>query len=449
MTTTLVAPKETSLQRQLSTFDLVLYGLVAMVPVSIWGLFGIVYRAAEGMVALVYLVGMLVMAATASSYALMARTTGNAGSVFSYASTALGVKVGAVAGWLMLLDYVLLPTLLCVFGAESMHKLLPGTPRQLWAFIFALIPLAVSLAGIKTLKWVDLVIVTAQFLGIAFFICAGSWLVLQDPAALAPAFFQPASFSPALIAGALSLAVLSFLGFDAITTLAEETKTTGEPAAARPGKQLGRAMALALLITGGLLALQGLLATVLVEPLLVDGVLPKSEAGTALFSVVGLVFGSSAMQIFLLINIVAVGLGNAIAAQAAAARLLFAMGRDKRVALVPRWFSGLSKRQVPYRAALVIGVLTMVLAVGFAGKLEIISSLVNVGALVGYCLVHLSVLVFWGLQGRKISLRTVVLPPVGIAVLGYVLFHMERAAVVVALIWLLLGVVGSFLPRKN
>ena len=115
------------LRRSVPTVDLIIYGLIFMVPIAPWAIFGTVYNASEGMVPLVYVVGLVAMIFTALAYAQMAKEFPLAGSVYAYVGRGLHRVVGFFAGWSILLDYLLVPTLLYVFGAESMVGIFPGT----------------------------------------------------------------------------------------------------------------------------------------------------------------------------------------------------------------------------------------------------------------------------------------------------------------------------------
>src|SRR5919107_10672 len=137
------------LHRSVATVDLLVYGLVFMVPIAPWTIFGVVYNSAGGMVPLVYLVGLVAMVFTALAYAQMAKSFPLAGSVFSYVGRGIQPDVGFFAGWAILLDYLLIPTLLYVFAAESMIGLFPDTPRWLWAIVFVVLFVVIAVRAIN------------------------------------------------------------------------------------------------------------------------------------------------------------------------------------------------------------------------------------------------------------------------------------------------------------
>src|SRR6185295_13273116 len=137
------------LQRGLSLWDLIIYGLVFMVPIAPFAIFGLVFNASHGMVPLTYLIGLVAMLFTALSYRSMSRAFPVAGSVYSYAGRGIGNAAGFIAGWAILLDYLLVPTLLYVTGAVALATVIPAVPQQIWVIIFVVFNTAVNLAGIK------------------------------------------------------------------------------------------------------------------------------------------------------------------------------------------------------------------------------------------------------------------------------------------------------------
>src|ERR1700728_2719081 len=136
------------LARSLSTRDLVVYGMIFMVPIAPFAIFGFVWNDAKGMVPLAYLVGLVGMFFTAVSYASMSLAFPLAGSVYTYAHRGLHEVAGFFAGWLILLDYILIPALLYVISAVAMHGLLPLVPQWLWLVGFVVFNAFVNLLGI-------------------------------------------------------------------------------------------------------------------------------------------------------------------------------------------------------------------------------------------------------------------------------------------------------------
>ena len=210
------------LKRSLTLFDLVVYGLVFIVPGAPFAVFGIVFNASHGMVPLIYLVGLCAMLFTAWSYRLMSEAFPIAGSVYTYAARSIGAGVGFIAGWAILLDYLLLPALAYVAAAIALEALVPGVPRAVWIAAMLVFATAINYLGIETTTRVNFVLLGIQLVVLAILMGACVIGALHHVGgaqfSLTP-LYNPAVLSPQVIFGALSLAVLSFLGFDAISTL--------------------------------------------------------------------------------------------------------------------------------------------------------------------------------------------------------------------------------------
>jgi len=161
---------EQELHRSVATVDLVIYGLVFMVPIAPWAIFGTVYNSASGMVPLVYVIGLVAMVFTAMAYAQMAKSFPLAGSVFSYVGRGIHPGAGFFAGWAILLDYLLVPTLLYVFAAESMIGLFPSTPRWMWAIVFVIVNTIINLLGVDSLKMANRAFLAIELIFLVIFV---------------------------------------------------------------------------------------------------------------------------------------------------------------------------------------------------------------------------------------------------------------------------------------
>ncbi len=428
------------LKRSVSTTDLLVYGLVFMVPIAPWAIFGTVYNASSGMVPLVYLVGLVAMIFTALAYAQMAKSIPLAGSVFSYVGRGIHPTAGFFAGWAILLDYLLVPTLLYVFAAESMVGIFPGTPRWLWALVFVAINTVINLLGVSSLKLANRIFLLIELVFVAIFVVIA--IVALTGGTVPGASFStdqvwdPSKVSAPLIASALSIAVLSFLGFDGISTLSEES--TGRRGGA------GLAMVLALVIVAFLFVLQTWLASALAGG---RDSFPEGEAGNAFFTIVEQASSSGWATAFFAVNVLAVGIANAMAAQAATSRLLFSMSRDRQL---PAFLHKLNGRLVPQNAIIVVSVLSAILVLFFVGQIDTISSLVNFGALFGFMLLHVSVVVHHVVKGRSRNwLLHLVVPLVGFLIIGYVLLNAAVEAKVGGIVWLVVGAAVFLYYRRT
>ena len=351
------------LKRSVSTMDLLIYGLIFMVPIAPWAIFGTVYNASSGMVPLVYLIGLVAMIFTALAYAQMAKSIPLAGSVFSYVGRGINPTFGFFAGWAILLDYLLVPTLLYVFAAESMIGIFPGSARWIWALIFVAINTVVNLLGITSLKLLNRIFLAIEVVFVVIFVIIA--VIALNNGTIPGAEFTTASVwdsskvTGPLIASALSIAVLSFLGFDGISTLAEES-TGGRNSA-------GKAMIIALFIVAFFFVLQTWLASALAGG---RASFSDSEAGNAFFTLVQAASNSGWATAFFVVNVLAIGIANAMAAQAATSRLLYSMSRDRQL---PKFLSTINSRQVPQAAILTVSALSAILVLFFVGQIDLIA----------------------------------------------------------------------------
>src|SRR5579863_7592183 len=161
------------LKRSLSAFDLLVYGLVFIAPIGPWSSFGFVFNASHGMVPLVYVVGLVAMMFTALSYMTMSAAFPVAGSVYAYAGRGIGESAGFLAGWAMLLDYLLLPTLIYVICAVSVHAVIPALPKPLLVALFLGINTAINLAGVESTAQLSIVMLVLQLILLAAFVVLG------------------------------------------------------------------------------------------------------------------------------------------------------------------------------------------------------------------------------------------------------------------------------------
>ena len=215
------------LKRSLSSFDLLVYGLVFIAPIAPWSNFGFVYNASHGMAPLVFVVGLVAMVFTAFSYMSMAEAFPVAGSVYAYAGRGIGESAGFLAGWALLLDYLLLPTLVYVICAVSVHAVAPVLPKAALVVGFLAFNTAVNLMGVESTARLSVALLVLQLILLAVFVVLALIAVahgVNGARFTTEPLFDAAKVTPPLIFGALSLAVLSFLGFDAISTLSEEAK---------------------------------------------------------------------------------------------------------------------------------------------------------------------------------------------------------------------------------
>jgi amino acid transporter len=417
------------LQRALTTRDLVIYGMVFMVPIAPFTVFGFVWNDAKGMVPLAYLVGLVGMLFTALSYAAMSRAFPLAGSVYTYAQRGLHEVAGFFSGWLILLDYILVPALLYLFSAAALRPLLPQVPAWIWLLGFISLNATVNLLGIQFTARVNRYMLAIELAALALFIVVGLIALYGGAGSgrltLKP-IYDPHAFSLATVAGATSIAVLSFLGFDGISTLSEES--LGKPEA------VGRATLLALVLVGVLFMLQTWIATDLAQGM------RFTSPETAFYEITERVGGASLRLVTVVVVVIASAIANAMAAQAAVSRILFAMARDGKLPSVlgkvhPRY-------RTPYVSTLTVAGISLLVALLFANRIDDLSRIVNFGALTGFVLLHLSVVHHYFVRQRSGDwLRHCIFPLAGLSIIVYVLYEMDRVAKLLGAGWIAIGVV--------
>jgi amino acid transporter len=424
------------LQRSLSFTDLLVYGLIFMVPIAPFGIFGGVFQASGGMVALAYAIGMIAMIFTALSYAQMVKAFPMAGSVYSYAGRGIAPPVGFLAGWVILLDYVLVPGLLYLIAGVAMNSVVPAIPVWVWLIAFVVLNTVINLFGIQLTAKVNKLMLAGELIVLAIFIVIAVVALAQGKGrgfSLEPVY-NSHTFSWSLIFGAVSIAVLSFLGFDGISMLAEEHK--GE------ARRIGRSMTWALLLAGVLFIVQTYLAALLVpDP---QNLIDNGDPGGTAFYDAARVGGSAWLATLTAVaTAIAWGFANSLVAQVATSRLLYAMARDRQL---PSLLAKISPRhKVPVNATFVVAIVSVALGLYMNSRddgITLMSTLVNFGAMTAFLALHVSV--FWHFvvrNGSRDWLRHLVFPLIGFLILLYVVINANVAAQRLGFIWLGIGVV--------
>ena len=417
------------LRRALTLKDLIIFGMIFMVPIAPYSVFGFVWDDAKGMVPLAFLLGLVGMAFTALSYAAMSRAFPLAGSVYTYAHRGLHEVAGFFAGWLILLDYILIPSLLYLVSAAALQPILPAVPGWIWLVGFIAFNAGVNLIGIQFTARVNWYMLAMELAALALFIAVGLVALYGGVGAgrltLRP-IYDPQAFSLATVAGATSIAVLSFLGFDGISTLAEENRASQSA--------VGRATLLSLLLIGVLFMLQTWIATDLARGM------QFGSPATAFYEFAERAGGAWLRLITIIAVVLSSAIANAIAAQAAVSRILFAMARDGKLPAIlakvhPRY-------QTPYVSTLAVAGVSLVVGLIFADRIDDLARIVNFGALTGFVLLHLSVINHYFVRERSGDwLKHVLFPLAGLLIIVYVLYEMDRSAKLIGACWIAIGVI--------
>lgn len=431
------------LRRSLSLRDLIVYGLLFIGPLAPVGVFGVLDARTDGAVATVYLLATVAMAFTAWSYAEMSRVIPHAGSVFAYAGHGLGPSAGFLAGWLAMLDYLLIPSVAYLFSGIALHALVPSVPAWVFTALALIATTALNLAGVAVAARAGLVVLIAEVIVLVLFlILATVFLVGNGPARpwSAP-LIGAGTFELSAIMGAVSIAVLSFLGFDAIASFAEES--------AGDSRQVGIAIFVCLGVAGALFVAQSYLAAVISATSPHDLLAHPERQATAFYDLARTALGGWMATLLAVTKAIGPAFA-AMTAQAASARLLLGMAREGRL---PSALARVdASRGVPVVSLASAAALTLVVSVWAARRadgLEVLVSIVDVGALAAFTLLHGSVVGFF-LVRRKDAARLAhwLVPTLGGLVTIWVIAESGPFAKMVAFAWLMLGITGMAFRRR-
>jgi putrescine importer len=428
-----------SLRRVLGLWDLIFYGIVLIQPIAAIGLFGIASITSRGHVVTTLLIAMVGMMLTAISYGRMASLFPSAGSAYTYVGKGLNTHLGFLAGWAMFLDYLLVPIINTIYGSLSLQRLMPGIPFVVWVVIFVFIITLLNLRGIRTTARSNELLLTIMCVVIGIFIVLAVKYIFfkQGWAGLLSykPFYNPETFNFSAIMTATSFAALTYIGFDGVTTLAEDVKN--------PERNMLLAPVLVCLFTGLFSGLQIYLA----QQVWPDyNSFPNPE--TAFFDVSARVGGAFLFNAIAIILIIAC-LGSGLAGQVGAARLLFAMGRDG--ILPKKIFSHLShKSATPTFNIIIMGLLTIIgsLVLSYQGAAE----LLNFGAFLAFMGVNIAAFrqfCFLRPVGEnRTILMDAILPILGFLVCFAIWISLPNPAKIMGGIWFLAGL-GYLIIRTN
>ncbi|AVK03930.1 MULTISPECIES: APC family permease [Pseudomonas aeruginosa group] len=416
------------LKRTLSLGSVVLFGIAYMTPIIVLGTFGILAETTQGHVPAAYLAASLAMLFTALSYGRMAAAFPVAGSAYTYVRKAISPALGFIAGWAVLLDYLFLPMAIWLIGAAYLHSAFPAVPNAVWVLAFIGVTTAINIVGLRLAKNVNGLLMLVQFLVLAAFVALCVHYVLGDPGK--PLWsLQPllgGDLQVPLVMGGAAIACYSFLGFDAVSTLTEETRD--------PRRNIPRAILLITLL-GGLIFIVTSYFVQLAHPSFAF-----DSADSAAYEIARNIGGDLFVSFFL-VGLIVGQFTSGLSAQASASRLLFAMGRD---GVLPRPFFGrLGKRfETPVNSIVLCGVVALL-----ALQMDVTTStsFINFGAFLAFSLVNLSVVFHYYLgaerRGARETLLFLVFPAIGLLADLWLMASLDHLAIVLGLCWLALGAV--------
>ncbi|WP_206812492.1 APC family permease [Paradesulfitobacterium ferrireducens] len=425
------------LKRVLPLSSLIYYGLAYLVPLTIFTTYGLVNNMTHGMLSLTYLVATIAMTFTALSYGHMVKAYPVAGSVYTYVHRSISPHLGFLSGWTILIDYMLIPMLNYLVAALFIQEAIPGLPTWAWILIFIAIVTTVNYFGIRLTTWVNSGIIWIQIIFIvALLIFIFRYLAVGGGAGTffdwsaffnATEFNQPGMGWGIIFSGAAILA-LSFLGFDAVSTVSEE--------AINPEKNVGRAIIITC-VGAGIVFILVTYFTQLAWPTAWSEI---KNVDTGAYEIINKVAGSFMGYFFTGAYVVGC-LASAMASQASASRILYGMGRD---GILPRrFFSYLHpKHKTPTNNIFLIAVISLS-AVFFS--LATAASLVNFGALLGFVMVNISVIVHYFIKNKRRSgtdiFKYLVGPVLGALICFSIWYNLDISSKELGLIWVILGIV--------
>lgn len=416
-----------TLKRVLGVPSLVLFGLVYMVPLTVFTTYGIVTELTGGRVAVSYVITLVAMLFTARSYARMSVAYPYAGSAYVYTQRSFGGAVGFLAGWSLMLDYLFLPMINYLVIGIYLEAAFPAVPA--WVFILASIAIVtvLNVIGIVSVARANVVIIAVQAVFIGAFIVFGvASLSGQQVDPLAPFIGDGSVEGPGVLFAGAAVLCLSFLGFDSVSTLAEEAK--------EPTRSVPRAIMITTIAAGVIFIGLSYLAQL---------VFPSNaftDVDSAALDVMRTA-GGEFLAVFFTAAYVAGAAGSALTSQASVSRIIYAMGRDG--VLPKRAFGWLSERfKTPVVAILCVSAVSL-LAIWI--DLGLLAGMISFGALVAFSVVNLSVVKHYYVDRKERAgiqvLRNLVLPLIGFALTVWLWTSLSVETFIVGLSWLAIGVV--------
>jgi amino acid transporter len=426
------------LRRVLTLWNLIVIGMVIIQPTAPMGIYGVISNTAHGHVVTTILIAMVAMLFTAISYGRMARVHPSAGSAYTYVGREIHPALGYITGWSMVMDYLLNPLICTAFSAKAAMNIVPGLPFYAWLVVFAAFFTWVNLHGIKTSARLNEALCVAMVLVVVLFFGAAH----EDGFFLHPFYDAPNFRSDTIFAGT-SVAVLTYIGFDAISTLSEEAEN--------PRRNVLLATVLVCLFTGILSGLEVYAAQ------LVWGSKPfPADQVESAFAMVSRQVGGFLMFQVMNFTLLIANMGTAIASQLAAGRLLYGMGQGNAI---PKKFFGViePRHRVPRNGIIMIGVFALVGAATMeyfssalgGGAYAVGAQALNFGAFIAFMGVNAAAFVHYWWRGVNRSPGNLLVPVLGFAICGFIWLHLSRPAMILGAVWMAAGILYGAIRTRG
>src|SRR6202049_4613378 len=422
------------LRRTLTLWDLILYGAIVIQPVAPMSVFGVLSNRGRGHVVTTILIAMVAMLFTAISYGRMARAYPRAGSAFTYGGQEINPPLVYVTGWSMVMDYMLNPMICIIWISKQANVFAPAIPYWAWAIFVALVFTGLNIQGVKTNARMNAALAAGMGVVIVMFFAAAVRYVMGIPHDSADfftrPFYDPKMFNLTAVLGGTSIAVLTYIGFDGISTLSEECKN--------PRRNILLATVFTCLVIGVLSAIE-----VYAAQLIWPASQPFPNVDTAFTYAAGRAWG----PLFAIVGftLVLANFGSGMGAQLGAARLLFGMGRSNAL---PKSFFGAvdPKRHIPRNNVLFVGAVALAGAFIlplFGGALTgygLGASMLNFGALIAFMGVNAAAFVRYFLREEKKNLLNFQSPVLGFIICLILWWNLSTQARILGAIWMIVGI---------
>jgi len=426
----------TMLRRTLGLPSAVFFGLAYMVPLTVFTTYGIVTTLTEGHLPSAYIITLTAMLVTALGYANMVKAFPAAGSAYTYTEKAFGPGTGFLAGWALLLDYLFLPMINFMVVGLYINAAVPALPTWLIIVVAIALVTVLNVIGIKIAVGLNGALLAIQGVFIVVFAVMSFLTISGNATPISPLEpFMSADFEFTAVAAGAAILCLSFLGFDAVSTLAEETKN--------PRRTIPRAIIICTLVAGAMFIFIAWIGHL---------VFPDWSAFTDVDTAgmdVAMEAGGNFLVSFFIAAYVAGCLASAIASQVSVSRILYSMGRNRL--LPPKIFGVLHPRfQTPYLGAVVVGIVSLLALVV---PLDLASSVISFGALIAFTVVNLGVLKHYAIdEGRRHgydAVKYLVLPILGVILCLWLWTSLSGTTFIVGLSWAALGLLWLVFVTKG
>ena len=434
------------LRRALTLWNLIFIGMVIIQPTAPMGIYGVISNTAHGHVVTTILIAMVAMLFTAISYGRMARIYPSAGSAYTYVGREIHPALGYITGWSMVMDYLLNPLICTAFSAKAAMNIVPGLPFYAWLLVFAVFFTWVNLHGIRTSARLNEILCVAMVLVVILFFGAVVnfiWRMQHDAGFFLRPFYEAKNFHSNSIFAGTSVAVLTYIGFDAISTLSEEAEN--------PRRNVLLATVLVCLIAGVLSGLEVYAAQ------LVWGSKPfPAEQVESAFAMVSRQVGGFLLFQVMNFTLLIANMGTAIASQLAAGRLLYGMGQGNAL---PKSFFGViePRHRVPRNGIVLVGGLALIGAATmefFSDRLggsayAVGAQALNFGAFIAFMGVNAASFVHYWWRGKSRTLSHFLVPVLGFLICGFIWIHLSRAAMILGAVWMTAGILYGAIRTRG